>query len=316
MPNKTAVIVGSAGQDGVWLERELAANGRRVFGLRRNESTRPDGARAPAVDILDAEETSRLVRAVAPDEIYYLAAFHHASAAPALRDPSTLFDKSFQVNVRGAVNFLEAVKNHHPEARIFYAGSSLVFGQPADASQSERTPFAPACAYGISKAAGIRACSMYCADYGLFVSSGILFNHESERRPLRFLSRKIVAEAVRIKKGLSRELLLGDLSARADFGYAPDFTRAMRLILENDAPGDYVVATGEIHGVRDWLEISFGLLDLDWRDHVGEDATLLSRRRAPLVGDASKLKRHTGWRPEISFEKMVERMVAAEIGAH
>jgi len=310
---KRAIIVGAGGQDGFWLTRNLAACGRLVLGLSRGAAERSDGESFPAVDILDPAQAAKAVELFRPDEIYYLAAFHHSSQSGALCDSASLREKSWRVNVVGPSNFLAAMAAHAPEARFFYASSCLIFGDSGQPVQNEETPFRPVCVYGRAKAEGTGICAER-RDKGLFASAGILYNHESERRPPHFLSQKIAMAAAAASRGEEGELVLGDLSARGDFGYAPDFVEAMRRVLEIDAPGDFVVATGESRGVTDWLDAAYGAVGLDWRGRVREDPSLIARRRPPMIGDASRLRCLTGWAPRTSFSDMASRMVLAAGG--
>ena len=240
------------------------------------------------------------------DEIYYLAAFHHSSQQARGGDAQAVWTSSMAVNATGPVNFLDAVRLRAPHARFFYAGSCLAYGIPDASPQTEDTCLRPTCVYGISKTAGTHAVRFYRECHGVFAVTGILFNHESHLRPEYFLSRKIVRAAWRIRKGLQEELVLADLSARADWGYAPDFVEAFRRTLRAKAPRDYVIATGELHGVREWVEKTFALAGLDWHKHVREDESLAVRRREPLLGDITRIRERCGWSPTIGFERMIE----------
>lgn len=310
---RRAIVVGAKGQDGFWLTRNLIQGGRLVLGLARDGAERSDGKPFPAADILNPEEAAKVVERFRPDEIHYLAAFHHSSQSAALRDPDFLEKESRRVNVEGPAGILAAMSAHAPTARFIYASTCLVFGESGQLVQNEETPFRPVCVYGRTKAEGTRLCAEY-RDKGLFASAGILYNHESERRRSCFLSQKIAMAAAAASRGEKGELILGDLSAKGDFGYAPDFMEAMRRILEIDSPGDFIVATGALRGVTDWLDAAYGAVGLDWREWVREDPSLIARRRPPMAGDASKLRRLTGWAPQTSFTDMAERMVFAAGG--
>jgi GDPmannose 4,6-dehydratase len=250
-----------------------------------------------------------------PAEIYYLAAYHHSSQEKTTAYPPAIFAHSFEVHVTGLIHYLDAIRLHSPSTRLFYAASSLVFGEPPSPVQTEETPFNPRCAYGISKAAGVHCCRHYRHNYGTFAAAGILYNHESPLRHEKFVSQKIIQAALRIRSGTQDRLILGDLSAEIDWGYAPDFVDAMTRILALDAPEDFIIATGETHSVHEFVEIAFGLLGLDWRKYVVEDPTVLSRRKARMAGDPTRLRRATGWNPSITFPKMIEALLSSELRA-
>ncbi len=300
---KRVVIVGSGGQDGRLLEQRLRADGCEVVGIRRDE---------PGPDLTRREEVAVAIREWQPAEVYYLAAYHHSSQEQTTADPPAIFARSFEVHVTGLLHYLDAIRLHSATTRFFYAASSLVFGKPPAEIQTEDTPFNPRCPYGISKAAGVHCCRHYRQTHGVFAATGILYNHESTLRQEKFVSQKIVQAALRIQRGEQDQLILGDLSARIDWGSAPDFVEAMTRILALPESGDFIVATGETHSVREFVETVFGLLDLDWRRHVVEDPKLLGRRKAPMVGDASKLRRLTGWRPSVTFAEMVGSLLPSE----
>lgn len=300
---KRALIVGSRGQDGTLLSDLLEREKYEVHGLiRAGQKTRRP--RETAIDLLDETAVRALIGDLKPDEIYYLAAYHHSSES-ARPGATELFRKSFDVNVYGLLNVLESVKEVSSKSRILYAASSHVFGDGASSPQDEGTPLAPTNIYGISKAAGILACRFARTSYETFVSVAILYNHESRLRGPEFVSRKIVQGALDIQHGKSRQLLLRDLSAEVDWGYAADSVDAMRRILRLENPGDFVVATGERHSVREFVEIVFELAGLDWQHYVKEDATLFSSRSGNFVGDSTKLRKLTGWRPTVTFREMV-----------
>jgi GDPmannose 4,6-dehydratase len=299
---KRVVVVGSGGQDGRLLEPRLRAEGCEVFGVRR------DG---PGPDLASREQVAAAVREWQPAEVYYLAAYHHSSQEQTAADPVTIFARSFAVHVTGLIHYLDALRLHAPGARLFYASTSLVFGEPPSPVQTEETPLAPRCPYGISKAAGLHCCRHYRQAHGVFASAGILYNHESTLRQEKFVSQKIVQGARRIARGEQQQLILGDLSARIDWGYAPDFIDAMVRILALPEPDDFIIATGETHSVQEFVEIVFSRLGLDWRRHVVEDPRLLGRRKAPMAGDASKLRRLTGWKPTVTFAEMIAHLLPA-----
>ena len=312
---KRAIIIGDQGQDGRLLRELLEGHGTAVTGVSRWTLSLPGGHQADPVDVADASAVASLVESIHPDEIYYLAAFHHSSQQAQGIGPQAIWSASMAVNAAGPVHFLEAMRIHAPKAHFFYAGSCLAYGSPDNFPQTEDTCLRPSCVYGISKTAGAHAVRLYRETYGLFAVTGILYNHESHLRSPHFLSRKIVHAAWRIRQGLQSELVLADLAARADWGYAPDFVEAFTRTLRTGEPRDYVIATGVLHGVLDWVEKTFALAGLDWQEHVREDMRLAARRRDPLVGDISRIGRYCGWTPSTGFDRMVESMFEQE-GRH
>ncbi|HML54517.1 MAG TPA: GDP-mannose 4,6-dehydratase [Solidesulfovibrio magneticus] len=306
-----ALIIGSQGQDGRLLTETLTRRAVTVAGLSRQGLRFPDGQLGPPVDLADSQAVAELIRCTAPHVVYYLAAVHHASQDVALSNQSILWASSMSINATGPVNVLEALRQHRPQARFFYASSCLIFGPLAEPPQKETTCFRPECVYGISKTAGTHAVALYRKHYGLYAVSGILYNHESHLRPERFLSNKVVTAARRISQGKQEELVLADLSAQADWGYAPDFVEAMPAVLEASQPQDYIIATGTLHSVLDWVEEAFALAGLDWRRHVREDPSLGQRRRIALVGDTARIRAACDWRPTTSFTDMVRKMFEA-----
>jgi GDPmannose 4,6-dehydratase len=310
------IIVGSEGQDGRLLFERLAGSGAGVVGVGRSTVRCANVESIPAVDILDSAAVGLMVDRIQPTEIYYLAAHHHSSQEPGLVGGADLLRRSLDVHVLGLANCLEAVRKHAPAARLFYAGSSLVFGDPASDPVDEETPFAPACIYGITKAAGIHLCRLYRRSHGVFAACGLLFNHESPHRGEQFLSQKVVVAATEIRAGRRDRLVLGDLSAEVDWGYAPDYVDAMLRVLRLSAAEDFVIATGTTHTVREWVEAVFAAAGLDWRKVVVEDPSLLTRRRPRVRGNPAKLTRATGWRPTMPFGEMARVMVEAKESTH
>jgi GDPmannose 4,6-dehydratase len=261
------------------------------------------------IDILKPALVEAELRRSPPDEIYYLAAFHHATQDVVALSAAELLRCSFDVHVLGLLNVLQAMEECCPRSRLFYAASSHVFGAPESEWQNEETPLAPNSAYGISKAAGMQCCQLYRREKGIFAATGILFNHESSLRKRSFLSQKIVRGALRTQHDPAYQFVLGDLDARVDWGYAPDYVDAMSRILQLSEASDFVVASGEMHTVRDFTQAAFNALGLDWRPHVKTDAGLLNKISHPLRGDFSKLRSATGWAPTIGFAEMVARLV-------
>ena len=308
-----ALVTGVTGQDGHYLAEHLHALGVEVWGTARSG---PDGERlpssvrlAPRADLRDAGGLRRVLAAVRPDEVYHLGAA--TSVAASWDDPTGVGD----VTGLGSVRLLDAVREIVPEARVFLASSSEVFGEPDRAPQDEETPIRPVTPYGAAKAYAHHMGRIFRRRYGLYVAIGILYNHESPRRPATFVTNKIVRAAVAIARGEAAELRLGNLDARRDWGHAADVVRAMRLALAADAPDDYVIATGEAHTVREWCELAFAEVGLDYREHVTVDqAFWRPTEPVPLVGNPAKAARALGWRPQTGFPELVRSMVRAERG--
>lgn len=309
---KHALVVGCAGQDGHLLGSLLSRKGYLVAGLSRQGLETGGRMTGPAVDLTDFAQARALVETVLPDEIYYLAAFHHSSQERDRQPPGEIWNGSMAVNASGPANFLEAIRVLAPKIRFFYAGSCMAYGEADRTPQTESTCFCPRCVYGVSKTAGMHTVRLFRETYGLFAVSGILYNHESHLRPPGFLSRKVVRGAWRIARGLDSELVVGSLDTRADWGYAPDFVDAFWRSLQAERPGDYVLATGETHSVLDWVEQAFALAGLDWRDHVRQNPDFTPGRRAPLVGDSGLARSVLGWSPTTAFSSMVEQMYELE----
>jgi GDPmannose 4,6-dehydratase len=315
---RTALITGITGQDGSYLAEHLLDLGYRVVGVTRRTSAQNAGriehlrgqVELVGADLLDQTSLLAIVDRIQPDEIYNLAA---QSFVPASWQQPVL---TSEVTALGVTRLLEAVRLACPAARVYQASSSEMFGRPREAPQNERTPFYPRSPYGIAKLFGHWTAINYRESYGLFVAAGILFNHESPRRGTEFVSRKITRGVARIAHGLERELRLGNLEATRDWGYAPDYIRAMHQILQLDCPRDYVVATGTSHSVRDFCELAFGAVGLDWRDYVVHDETNLRPVDVDhLVGDAAAARRDLGWEPVVQFRALVQIMVDADMAS-
>ena len=298
---KKALVVGIGGQDGTLLSDQLQQLGYEVRGVSRSSG--------PSIG--DQVATERLVTEFQPDEIYFLAAFHHSSEDPQI-EPLELFQHSVAIHVTALLHVLEAIRKHAPRARLFYAASSLIFGDVTETRQTEATSIQPTCAYGITKAAGLQICRYYRRSHSVHASVGILYNHESPLRAAKFVSKKIVKAAWAIKRGTRDKLILGSLAAELDWGYAAEYVDAMRRILALDTPDDFIVATGERHAVREFVELAFGQLGLDWQQHVEENLSLITRPPQCRVGDPRKLTMATGWRPSTSFPAMVKALMDAE----
>lgn len=309
---KRAVIVGSHGQDGRLLYDFLLRRGYSIVGIDKKQIRCSPGISSRKIDILKFKEVAGLVKKFQPGEIYYLAAFHHASEdLPS--ENGELLHQSYAVHVAGLLNFLESARFFCPKARLFYAASSHIFGEAEGKIQNEDTPIDPNCIYGITKAAGIALCRFYRSRYGIFSAAGILYNHESVLRAGRFVSKKIIEGAINIKKGRQKELLLGDLGAVIDWGYAPDYVRAMHLILNNKTPNDFIVATGKPHTVLDFVKTAFGYLGLNWKLYVKEDRRVVGKQNFFRVGNPANLIKSTGWKPMVGFKEMIKIMVHEEL---
>jgi GDPmannose 4,6-dehydratase len=313
---KKALITGVAGQDGSYLAEYLLSLGYEVHGLiRRNSVPEHQESRIGALgneiqtyyaDLLDPSSLTHLIARIAPDEIYNLGAQSH------VRISFEIPQFTASVNGIGVLNVLESIRLAGLGARFYQASSSEMFGSSVDADgfQRESTPMTPVSPYGCAKLFGYHITRNYREAYGLHASNGILFNHESERRGSNFVTSKIVKTAVQIKLGIKNELVLGNLDSHRDWGHSKDYVRAMHAIVNNATPEDFVVATGEAHSVRDFLEIVFTKLQLQYQDFVRQDARFLRPQELPyLRGDSSKIRAKLGWQPTISFEEMVEEMV-------
>jgi GDPmannose 4,6-dehydratase len=313
---RTALITGVTGQDGSYLAELLLEKGYRVVGMVRRASTENferiahlrERIELRQADLLDQLSLIELLRTVKPDEIYNLAA---QSFVPTSWQQPVL---TAEFDAVGVTRLLEAMRLVLPEARFYQASSSEMFGQVRETPQRETTPFYPRSPYGVAKVYGHFITVNYRESYGLFACSGILFNHESSRRGREFVTRKVTDGAARVKLGRAQELRLGNLEARRDWGFAGDYVDAMWRMLQQPTADDYVVATGESHTVRDLVEVAFGCVGLDWRQHVREDPALLRPAEVELlVGDASKARRILGWAPRVSFRELVEMMVRADL---
>jgi GDPmannose 4,6-dehydratase len=316
---KTALVTGLGGQDGSYLAELLLDEGYDVYGVVRRPQATYAEALADVVDrveIVDADllhrdSLARALERTGAREVYNLAA---PSFVPRSWDEPVLTAEFAAV---GVTSMLEAVREVDPTIRVYQASSSEIFGEPTETPQREATPLNPVTPYGVAKAYGHFIAHSYRRRYGMFICCGILYNHESPRRPPDFLPGKVARAAAAISLGLEHEVALGDLDARRDWGYAKDYVRAMWLMLQQDESADYVVATGDSHSVQELVELAFARVGLDWRDHVRSDPAL--RRGAAelhdLVGDASRARRVLGWEPSIGFEELIGLLVDAEVRA-
>jgi GDPmannose 4,6-dehydratase len=320
---KRALITGITGQDGSFLTELLLEKGYEVYGIiRRSSSFNTDRIdhlyqdphepqtrlRLLYGDLNDSSSLNTILRKVQPDEIYNLGAQSH------VRVSFDVPEYTAEVTGVGVVRILEAIREAGIRPKFYQASSSEIFGKVVEVPQTEKTPFYPRSPYGCAKAYGFYITVNYRESYNLFASNGILFNHESPRRGETFVSRKITRAATRIKLGLQKKLYLGNLEARRDWGHAIDYVKAMWLMLQAEAPDDFVIATGESHSVREFLDEAFGCLDLDFQEHVDIDPRYYRPAEVDvLVGDASKARRVLGWEPTISFKELVKLMVAHDL---
>jgi GDPmannose 4,6-dehydratase len=313
---KRALITGITGQDGSFLADLLLEKGYEVHGMVRRSSTetfqRLEHIRDDLVlhtgDLLDQRSLVDVLRACEPEEIYNLAAMSFVAASwsqPVL---------TAEFTATGVTRMLEAMREEAPQARFYQASSSEMYGMVREVPQSETTPFYPRSPYGVAKAYGHFITVNYRESYDLFACSGILFNHESERRGLEFVTRKVTHGVAAIKLGLAKELSLGNLNAERDWGYAKDYVEAMWLMLQQDEPEDYVIGTGEAHSVRELVELAFEHVGLDPEGHVKIDPRFLRPAEVEhLVGDSSKARQKLGWEPRTSFDELVRLMVDADL---
>ncbi|TAL09170.1 MAG: GDP-mannose 4,6-dehydratase [Nitrospirae bacterium] len=317
---KRALITGITGQDGSYLAELLLEKGYEVHGLVRRVAIEDpehrlwrivhfkDRLHLHAASLESLPSIYRVFQAVKPDECYHLAA--QSFVAYSFEDEfSTL-----NANINGTHYVLAALRDCAPDCRFYFAASSEMFGKVAQVPQTELTPFHPRSAYGISKVAGFDLTRNYREAYGLKASSGILYNHESPRRGFEFVTRKITSHAAKVKLGLAKEVRLGNLDARRDWGHAREYVRAMWIMLQQDQPDDYVIATGEQHSVREFAELAFARLGLDYRDHVVVDPQFLRPAEVEtLLGDAAKARQRLGWTYAVPFKSLVEEMVDGDL---
>ncbi len=313
---RTALITGITGQDGSYLADLLVEKGYRVVGMVRRASTENfsriahlrERLELKQADLLDQSSMVSLLQEVRPAEVYNLAAqsFVPTSwAQPVLTGEFTAL---------GVTRLLEAIRQVDSSIRFYQASSSEMFGMVRESPQNERTPFYPRSPYGVAKVYGHFITVNYRESYGLFACSGILFNHESSRRGLEFVSRKVTDGVARIRLGLARTLPLGNLEAHRDWGFAGDYVRAMWLMLQQPEPQDFVVATGVAHSVQQLVELAFGHVGLDWRKHVTVDPNLVRPAEVDhLLGNSTKARQRLGWQPEVPFEEMIRMMVDADL---
>ena len=336
---KKALIFGVTGQDGAYLSRFLLKKGYEVHGVKRrssslNTSRVDDLYTDPHFqstkfflhygDMTDSLNICRLLQLIKPNEIYNLAAQSHVKVS------FDIPDYTAQVDALGTLRVLDIIKNHRPDTKFYQASTSELFGKVVETPQTEKTPFYPRSPYGVAKLYAYWIIKNYRESYGLFATNGILFNHESPRRGETFISKKVTLAATRIKAGLQEKLIVGNLESRRDWGYAPEFVHGMWLMLQQDSPEDLILSTGETHSVREFIELSFNLLDINlvWEgeneEEVGIDrnsgktiVSVDSKYFRPsevnlLEGDPSRAKKILGWEPKVKFEKLVQIMIKSD----
>lgn len=317
--SKRVLITGLTGQDGSYLAELLLGKGYEVFGLMRRSSSETterlegfeDRVGIIGGDLLDQTSLMDAIEEAAPDEVYNLAA--QSFVAESWKEPVYTGD----VDALGVTRLLEAIRRVKPQARFYQASSSEMFGLVHETPQRETTPFHPRSPYGVAKVYGYYITLNYRESYGMHASNGILFNHESPRRGIEFVTRKITDGVARIKAGQATELALGNLDSKRDWGFAGDYVEAMWLMLQQEKPGDYVVATGETHTVREFCEIAFARAGLDYEKHVVVDPRFIRPAEVDLLlGDPAKAKAELGWEPKVSFRELVETMVDADLARY
>lgn len=308
---KKALIIGSEGQDGKLLTLLLNKKGYKVWGLGRAENSSGFAQLEGYICFdLSNDNYERLVefyRLHQPDETYYIAAYHHSSQEEEREQSLNFVDKSISVNQAGFIKVLEIINLYSRRTKVFYASSSLIFSGSNNLVQTEETKREPRCIYSISKSAAMDAAVFYRLTYNLFVSIGILYNHESIFRNRNYLSAKIISETKMLLEQKISSITIGDLSSESDWGYAPDYVEAMWHILQLKDSDSYIISSGNLHSVQNWFEILFSYLDIDWKRYVKEDKGMIKRKKTVLRGSNEKL-RATGWSPKTSFEEMVVKL--------
>ena len=317
METKTALVTGINGQDGSYLADFLLTKGYKVYGMERRCS-RKNRVNTEHLegkitfingDLADQNSLLRCIKECSPDEIYNLGAMSFVGES--WNTPETTSD----VNALGVLRMLEAIRESGRDIRFYQASTSEMYGKVVETPQKETTPFYPRSPYGVSKLYGYWITKNYRESYGVFACNGILFNHESERRGIEFVTRKISDGVARIALGLSDHIALGNLDAQRDWGYAPDYVEAMWAMLQHDTPDDYVISTGECYSIRDFLQRAFACVNIsNWEDYVKQDERFMRPAEVDyLVGDSSKARDVLGWKPSVSFDEMVSRMVFNDI---
>lgn len=310
---KKALIVGHTGQDGTYLYQYLDTLNYNIIGISSKTYSTNFASISSTIEITNKKEVADLLLCFQPDEIYFFAAIHQSST-DFNNDDYLLFQESSQINVIALTNFLDSINKYSKKSKLFYAASSHVFGNPSTLIQNERTPLNPNCIYGITKTTGMHLCHFYNSNHNIYASVGVFYNHESPLRSSKFVSKKIVESAVAIKYKKLNKLFLGNLKARIDWGYAPDYVNAAHRILQLDTPDVFVISSGYTHTVGDFVDGVFNYLKLDWKQYVEEDPNLIKKiSKNNLQGDHSKLHNATNWTPQVNFSGLIEIMVNSEI---
>ena len=315
---RSAIITGILGQDGTYLCKYLYKKGYNIIGIDKIQPNSPKSifqknVKVLHLDLSNARMVFNLIKKNQPDHIYHLAAFHGSSEAD-FGDTFEVYRESYNTNVLTTVNLLEGIKKYSKKTRLFYAGSSQMFGVTDDRIQNEKSPFNPVSIYGITKFTAANLCHYYRVNHNIFASVGILYAHESPLRSSRFVSKKIVEGAVAIKNKMKDRLIIGDPEAMVDWGYAGDYVKAMYKILQHKIPDDFIISSGSANKVSDFIRITFDCLDLDWKKYVVADKDVLKNQlKFSSTGDNSRLVSATGWKPETSFSDLVEMMVRSEL---
>lgn len=313
---KKALITGIAGQDGSYLAEFLLTKGYQVFGLEKKLLAKKlinikpiiKSIKLKIADLGDQKSIIKVIKETKPDEIYNLA------AQSFVKESWERPEYSGNITGLGAIRVLEAIRQVNPKIRFFQASSSEMFGRPAQVPQTEQTPFCPRTPHGVAKLYAHWMTVNYRETYGLFACSGILYNHESPRRGLEFVTRKISDGVVRIKLGLEDKLSLGNLDVHRDWGYAPEYVQAMWLMLQQKKAEDFILATGQLHSVKEFVQTAFDIVDLDWRKYLIIDEKFKRPAEVDeLVGDATKAKEKLGWQPKVTFKEVVKMMVEADL---
>lgn len=311
-----ALITGVTGQDGSYMAELLLSKGYEVFGLVRRTSVKRyerieallDDIELVEGDLTDQTSLDHIVQSVQPDEVYNLAA---QSFVPVSWNQPVL---TGDVTALGVIRILEAIRKHRPQAKFLQASSSEMFGKVLETPQTERTPFYPRSPYGVAKVFGHYLTVNYRESHDIFACSAIGFNHESPRRGFEFVTRKVTHQVAKIKCGLATKLMMGNLEAERDWGFAGDYVRAMWTMLQQDDPDDYVLATGKTHSIKELLATAFGVVGLHWQEYVEVDPKFLRPAEVDLLcGDATKAREELGWVPEVSFERLIQMMVTADL---
>lgn len=313
---KKALITGIAGQDGSYLAEFLLDKGYEVYGVTRSRSALPEhiGKRITncyEADITKPNSLKRIIMDILPDEIYHLAAYHFSSQNEGNKKKS--FSKFYLINLLATNEILETIRSYLPNCRFFYASSCQIFGKANSSPQSEETSFRPDSLYSISKAAGTNICQFYRDHHNIYTSVGILYNHESVRRPISFVTTQIAESAAKASLGHPTKLELRDIEAQTDWGAAQDYVRAMWLTLQLQKGDDYIISSGVAHSVGEFAEIAFKSVGLHSTDYVFQNPNLKREPRTAFVGDNTKIKNECNWKPVITFENLVKDMVQAQI---